>query len=323
MENYGKMLDLFDLAMQMQSSSDGLSLSDIQNQYKISRRTAERMRDALLRYFPQMEEVDTGERTKRWRIPQRTLNSLIAFSSDELTALKTATDSLKQNGLTKQADTLEQIALKLKNLIKPEQKRKIEVDAEELMKAEGLALRPGPKIVVDNHILEQIREAILSCHQIRLKYYNKQSGKNSLNTLMPYGILYGERNHYLLAKHSDGYYGDEVHHFILSNIKEIEILPETYQIPDNFSLAKHAEKSFGVFQEEPFEVEWQFDKEVAEDAKRYIFHPTQKMKENKDGSLTVKFKAGGRLEMDWHLYTWGEHVKVIKPKGWYQEKRGL
>ena len=319
MENYGKMLDLFDLAMQMQSSSDGLSLSDIQNQYKISRRTAERMRDALLRYFPQMEEVDTGERTKRWRIPQRTLNSLIAFSSDELTALKTATDSLKQNGLTNQAATIEQIASKLKSLIKPEQKRKIEVDAEELMKAEGLALRPGPRIVVDNHILEQIREAILSCHQIRLKYYNKQSGKTSTNILMPYGILYGERNHYLLARHSDGYYGDEVHHFILSNIKGIEILPETYQIPNNFSLAKHAEKSFGVFQEEPFEVEWRFDKEVADDAKRYIFHPTQKMKENKDGSLTVKFKAGGRLEMDWHLYTWGEHVKVIKPENWYEK----
>ena len=93
MENYGKMLDLFDLAMQMQSSGDGLSLNDIQNKYNISRRTAERMRDALLRYFPQMEEVDTGERTKRWRIPQRTLNSLIAFSSDELTSLKTATYS--------------------------------------------------------------------------------------------------------------------------------------------------------------------------------------------------------------------------------------
>ena len=35
---------------------------------------------ALLNYFPQMEEVETGERTKRWRITQRSLNSFISFS---------------------------------------------------------------------------------------------------------------------------------------------------------------------------------------------------------------------------------------------------
>ena len=171
-------------------------------------------------------------------------------------------DCLKQNGLTNQANTIGQIELKLKNIIKPEQKRKIEVDAEELMKAEGLALRPGPKIIVDEKILSQIREAILSCHQIKVKYFNKQSGKTNTNILMPYGILYGERNHYLLARHSDGYFGDSIHHFILSNIRNIEILEDTYQIPDDFSLEKYSAQSFGVFQEEPFEVEWLFDKET-------------------------------------------------------------
>ena len=323
MENYGKMLDLFDLAMQMQSSSEGLSLNDIQSLYHVSRRTAERMRDALLRYFPQMEEVESDERIKRWRITQRSLNTLISFSTEELATFKTAIDCLQQHNLSEQAENLRHIELKLRNLIKPEQKQRIEVDAEELMKAEGLALRPGPSMVIDESILAAIREAILSCHQIKVVYYNKKTGKTNTNTLMPYGILYGERNHYLVARHSDGYFGDAVHHFILSNIQKIEILPETYQIPEDFSLAKHAEQSFGVFQEEPFEVEWLFDKEAAPDAKRYIFHPSQTMTENPDGSLTVKFKAGGKKEMKWHLYTWEDHVKVIKPEDWYEEKRGL
>ena len=43
------------------------------------------------------------------------------------------------------------------------------------------------------------------------------------------------------------------------------------------------------------------------------------MIKNPDGTLTVKFRAGGRLEMDWHLYTWGNHVKVIKPKNWKEK----
>ena len=310
------MLDLFELTIRMQETSVGVSLSDIQTYFSVSRRTAERMKNALLCYFPQMEEVDTGEKIKRWRIPQRTLNSLISFSVEELTPLKTAMNCLKQSGLEKQADIIKQIELKLKNIIKPDIKRRIEVDAEELMKTEGLALRPGPKIVIDETILAQIREAILSCHQIKISYYNKQSHKISINTLKPYGILYGERNHYLLAQHSDGYFGDKIHHFILNNIKNIELLDDTYEIPSSFSLEEYSKQSFGVFQEEPFEVEWLFDKDAAEDAKRYIFHPTQEVTENKDGTLTVKFKAGGRLEMKWHLYTWGNHVKVIKPENW-------
>ena len=41
---------------------------------------------------------------------------------------------------------------------------------------------------------------------------------------------------------------------------------------------------------------------------------------NPDGTLTVKFRAGGAREMDWHLYTWGGHVKVIKPEDFDKRK---
>ena len=156
----------------------------------------------------------------------------------------------------------------------------------------------------------------MECHQIKITYLNKKTGKTSSNILDPYGFLYGERNHYLVAHHSDGYFGDEVHNFILSNIKAVEILDIPFVPTKGFDLKKYAELSFGAYHEEPFEVEWLFDKDAADEASLYIFHPTQIMHKNDDGSLTVKFKAGGRLEMDWHLYTWGEHVKVIKPTNW-------
>ena len=191
--NYGKMLDLFDLAMKMQESSDGVSLADICRDFDVSQRTAERMRDALLRYFPQMEEVYTGEKRKRWRIPQRTLNSLIAFFPEEISALQTAISYLKQNSLDDKAALLAKVELKLKNLMKPEQKRRVEVDAEELIKAEGLVLRPGPKIKIDTQIIDTIRQAILSCHQVRLKYKSKMDGRIFDYNLIPYGFLYGQR----------------------------------------------------------------------------------------------------------------------------------
>ena len=118
MANYEKMYDLFDLAFVMQETSIGVSLEEIEQKYNVSRRTAERMRNALKIYFPQMEEIDTGERTKRWRISQRSLNSLISFSAEELAVFKTAVDALKQSNLKSKADTLSRVELKLKNLLK-------------------------------------------------------------------------------------------------------------------------------------------------------------------------------------------------------------
>lgn len=318
MENYEKLVVLFNLAIKMQESAEGMSIYDIQDFVGCSRRTAERMRSALERAFPQMEEI-TDNHVKHWYIPQRTLNSMINFSAEELAVFKTAVDALRKRGMTDNANLLDGISYKLHALLKSEHKARIEPDAEALMNAEGLALRPGPKVVVDEDVISKIREAILSLHQIKIAYLNR-SGKVSRNTLMPYGILYGDRNHYLLARHSDGYAKGDLRYFILNNIQNIEILSDTYNISADFNLEKFAERSFGVFQEDPFEVEWLFDEYAAPDAKRFTFHPTQEVIENPDGTLTVKFKAGGRREMDWHLYTWGNHVKVIKPDDWYSHK---
>lgn len=208
---------------------------------------------------------------------------------------------------------------KIKASIKSDVYRKIEPDAEVLLEAEGFICRPGPKLIINNQVISTIRQAILECHQIKIVYFNKMSGKTSTNILDPYGFLYGERNHYLVAHHSDGYFGDDVHNFILSNIKTVEILDIPFVPVKDFDLKEYAEQSFGAYHEEPFDVEWLFDKEVAEEASKYIFHPTQTSKFNPDGTLTVTFHAGGKREMDWHLYTWGKHVKVIKPTDWRKD----
>ncbi len=313
---YEKTYDLLDLAIWMQSTREGVSLNDIAERFKVSRRTAERMRTMILNRFIQTVEIAGDNKTKRWYIPQGTLKDFIQFSAEELSVLELAESLFDEKQLIDKKETFNGIIEKVKALIKQDVYRKIEPDAEALLEAEGFICRAGPKLKIDNSIISSIRLAILQCHRIKIHYFNKLSKKNSINILDPYGFLYGERNHYLVAHHSDGYYGDAVHNFILSNIQKVDILDEAFVPIKGFNLQRYAELAFGAFHEEPFDVEWLFDAEAAGEAKNYVFHPTQKLKLNKDGTLTVKFRAAGRLEMDWHLYTWGEHVKVIKPKDW-------
>ena len=51
----------------------------------------------------------------------------------------------------------------------------------------------------------------------------------------------------------------------------------------------------------------------------YNFHPTQKVKQNDDGTVTVKFKASGELEILWHIFRWGDKVQIISPKSLKKE----
>ena len=58
---------------------------------------------------------------------------------------------------------------------------------------------------------------------------------------------------------------------------------------------------------------WRFTPKAAADARQFLFHPTQRFEEEPDGSLIVRFHAGGALEMCWHLFTWGGEVEVMSP----------
>ncbi len=68
---YEKFENLLNLALEMQASRGGLGLEDIQHRFGVTRRTAQRMRDAILRVIPQVDEIQADDRKKRWRIPIR------------------------------------------------------------------------------------------------------------------------------------------------------------------------------------------------------------------------------------------------------------
>ena len=96
-------------------------------------------------------------------------------------------------------------------------------------------------------------------------------------------------------------------------MSEARITDEAFEWDPSFDLQRFAERSFGTFQENPVKVALRFDAKAARYAAAFRFHPNQSVEENEDGSLTVRFEAGGIDEMCWHLFTWGESVTVEKP----------
>ena len=96
-------------------------------------------------------------------------------------------------------------------------------------------------------------------------------------------------------------------------MSEARLAEETFKRDPEFDLQGYAKRSFGTFQEKPVQVVLRFEARAAGDAAAFVFHPSQSTEEHDDGSLTVRFRAGGIEEMCWHLYTWGDSVTVEKP----------
>lgn len=311
---YEKADTILRIALDMQGTAEGLSLEDIQRNYSdkpLSRRTAERFRDAIERVFPQMRQANPGELPKRWRLPTGTVSGLASVSAEELADLAIGVSLLRRENMLVQADNAESAVSKLRALMRPTALTKAEPDLEVLTEAEGIAMRPGPRPKIDPENIAALRQAILASRKVKIHYKYRGSGKTGYETVRPYGFIYGNR-HYLVAW-SENEQARDFRNFALSNIEQVEILEKAFIRNRNFSLREYAERSFGVFQEEPFDVVWKFSPQVAQDAKEFLFHPSQRFEEQPDGSLIVRFRAGGAREMAWHLFTWGDHVEVLAP----------
>ncbi len=49
-------------------------------------------------------------------------------------------------------------------------------------------------------------------------------------------------------------------------------------------------------------------------AHEFLFHTTQEVTDEPDGSLIVRFTVSSRLEMAWFLYMWGDAVEMLAPE---------
>lgn len=311
---YEKADTILHIALDMQGTAEGLSLEDIQRNYSdkpLSRRTAERLRDAIERVFPQMRQANPGELPKRWRLPTGTVSGFATVSAEELTDLAAGVSLLHRENMLVQAENAGRAVSKLRALMRPDALARVAPDLEALTEAEGIAMRPGPRPRIDPDVVTALRQAILASRKVKLHYKYRGSGKTGFDTVRPYGFIYGNR-HYLVAW-SENEQARDFRNFALSNIECVEMLAGAFARRHGFSLREYAERSFGVFQEEPFDVVLRFSPEAAEDAEEYLFHPSQKFEVQADGSLIVRFRAGGAREMIWHLVTWGDKVVIIKP----------
>ena len=81
-----------------------------------------------------------------------------------------------------------------------------------------------------------------------------------------------------------------------------------------FQVLQSANASFGIFHDKPVKVKLKFKKEIADDVMKYNFHPTQQIKQQKNGAVIVTFISSGTKSILWNIFKWEQIVKLLSRK---------
>ena len=298
---------LLELARLLASTAEGLTLDEMGERLGVGRRTAERMRDAVREVFPQLEEVDDPP-TRRFRIPAGLDGLFQAPTAGELAALAAAAETFSQQGAQARAGALRSLEQKVLSATRAAARRRLAPDLEALLQAETLAVQAGPRPFEEESVLAAVREAIISLRGLRFRYAGGAT-PGRVREVTPFGVLFGRSNYLVAAEDA----GVGPRNWRLDRIQDIEVLERAATRPEDFSLQAYADESFGIYQDDTEDVVLAITPAGAEDALRWRFHANQSVEPQPDGGVLVRFRASGMRELAWHLFTWGDKVRIVGP----------
>ena len=297
---YSRVSDILDLAIFMSSKLQGVTIKDIEERYNVSRRTAERMRDSLTCIFSSVDEIETDDAQKHWGFINYSISQFVTFTPKEVANIEQCQRRTTNKEMKEElGKTVEKI-----KAFNRKHETSLENNIELYMQTEGYAVRQMPQYKISIEALEVIREAVQHSKVVTGIYHDKK------RTIEPLGMIYGEKI-YLVAREKAK--GDGIYNYLLHKFQDLKLTDKSFDKGD-FDLQAYTNLSFGVYHGEVLDVKLSFTSDLAEEASKFNFHPTQKGKFEKDGSYTLTFKASGSKEIIWHVFKWGAGCKILAPK---------
>jgi len=167
-------------------------------------------------------------------------------------------------------------------------------------------------------LIDRVSEAIVQRKIIEIDYFTMSRKEKTRRKVAPYKIWFFDGSFYLVGNCG---LREDIRIFALDRIKSLRSTDESFEMPQDFKVEDFMQTSFGVFHGEPQNVRIRFEAEVAGYISEKVWHKTQKIKPQKDGSLIFEARVAGTDEIKFWLMTWGSKAEVLSPKGLREEMR--
>jgi predicted DNA-binding transcriptional regulator YafY len=160
-------------------------------------------------------------------------------------------------------------------------------------------------------IIDQVNEAVIHRRFIDMTYYSMSRKQTSRRKAAPYKIWFFDGTFYMI-----GYcrLRKGVRIFAIDRIKALEITDESFEIPESFDLDSFMKSSFGVFHGDPVRVKIWFSADIAGYIAEKIWHETQNIEYQQDGSILFTAEVAGSDEIKFWILNWGSKAVVLEPQ---------
>lgn len=153
-------------------------------------------------------------------------------------------------------------------------------------------------------------EAIVSRRHCRVAYQSPSRKTPRSFPYDPYRLLSVQGGLYCVGKVPA--YANLVT-LAIDRVRSLELTDEAFAVDPTFDPKRLEAEAFGVVWERPMTVVVRFRADQAPYVREREWHPTQKLRELRDGRVELTFRAGGAFEIMRWILGWGDAAEVVKP----------
>lgn len=286
-------------------SGRGYNTLQLATELRVSRRTIFRDLDELrmagvpLRYDAEREQH---------RIAPDVLLPPTSFAADEALSLLLLCRELGSDDALPFLAPAKRAALKIESSL-PNTLRAYLHDTSGLIR-----IRPEPRSELASQV-DYYRDLINACathRSVRIRY-DSFTDREVLNTkLNPYQLLFSRRSWYVIGRSS---LHRAVRTFHLGRIRELTVLEDKFTPPRRFSLEEFLGNAWHLMSEPgpDREVIVKFEPLVARNVAEVMWHKTQRVEFQPDGSCLFRVTVSGLTEISWWILGYGDQAVVLEP----------
>ena len=178
----------------------------------------------------------------------------------------------------------------------------------------AVEIQPPPINPLSGHAAtyQQLLVAISTRCCVRIVYHSLAERQDIGTRLSPYRLLFSRRSWFVIGRSS---LHRSTRTFNLSRIRSLEVLEDRFQVPRGFSIKRYLRNAWHLIPEPgpDREVLIRFRPMVAENVAEVLWHKTQRVKFNQDGTLDFRVTVSGLNEISWWILGYADQAVVIEP----------
>ena len=279
--------------------------SSLARQYEVSAKTILRDIDFMKSRMDAPIAYDSRRRGYLYSEENYALPAL-RVREGELFALLVAQKGLEQYRGTPVYESLASVFKRIEQSL-PEQ---VSLDAAWL--GARISILPEQHTRIDHQVWETTLKALRQGRTVRISHCRPGAEACSEREVDPYHIVGHQGEWYLIGFcRSRG----EVRTFAISRIASALPTGRAFRMPDSFAFDEFRRSSFGIIRgDRPCTVTLRFAAGLAPYVREREWHPAQKVREHRDGGLTLSLPATDLIEVKCWALSWGPGVRVMAPR---------